>query len=129
MLTDHVKEQEALHASHEALIQASDAGHWMIAVWSVKGNQLKLVDRTTWQFPRAMFLQAIEQLMKVCCDDAVVETLPDDPLPLATIVDGCVQRVVGKLRALDDPDDPSEDTSSDKATNDMASETAEANDG
>lgn len=96
MSKEHVRMGDAVDTVHDALIDATRAGakdsHWMAAVWCVEGGQVKLVRRTTWQFPREEFLTTVAQLASVCVEENIRERetsrlLPDDPLPLAVLED------------------------------------------
>ena len=78
-------EAEARIAS--AVKEATKSGRFMVAVWSVEGSILRLVDRTTWQFPTGDFDESIRMLRRACDNDLSSQQVEDDPLPRADILD------------------------------------------
>ena len=92
MVTIHATNEHAQDVVKMTLEQVATMNHWMIAVWAVEDGRIKLLDRTTWQFPTGDYKAALEQL-KASCDvelariSPVKSTTLNDPLPLA-ILDG-----------------------------------------
>lgn len=87
-MLEHSKESEALMHVNKSMLDASSSGHWMVAVWAVGngGESVRMVNRTTWQFPRNLFLAAIAQLAETCGKEiSGMGKLPDEPLPLAVL--------------------------------------------
>jgi len=92
MVTIHATNEHAQDVVKMTLEQVATVNHWMIAVWAVEDGRIKLLDRTTWQFPTGDYKAALEQL-KASCDAELarisqVKSIElNDPLPLA-ILDG-----------------------------------------
>jgi len=78
---EHTTPGEAQDLHNEAMHQAVRSGHWMSAVWCVEDGQLIMVRRTTYDFPRGDFDNALEQLSKVCAED--VAPAEPEALPMA----------------------------------------------
>lgn len=90
MVTIHATNENAQEVVKMTLAQVVDANHWMVAIWAIEDGRIKLLDRTTWQFPTGDYKTALEQL-KASCDAelariaSVKSTLQNDPLPLAIL--------------------------------------------
>lgn len=107
----HDTADEALLAVQRALQEATEDGKWMVAVWSVAGDQLRLLTRTTWQFPVGdveVALTQVRQSMVVL--QPAPQTLavkPMEPLPIAAAFSprpaelpaGFMERVLRKASA------------------------------
>lgn len=89
--TLHQKGAEAEEFASAALKEAASTSHWMMAVWCVEEGELRMVRRTTFQFPIRDFAVALAQLNQSCYEEALrghvgrVE-LPD-PLPPVNPID------------------------------------------
>lgn len=83
----HDTADEALLAVQRALQEAAEDGKWMVAVWSVVGDQLRLLTRTTWQFPVGDVEGALAQVRQsMTVLQPAPQTLsvkPMEPLPIA----------------------------------------------
>lgn len=54
---------------------------WLAVVWSIEDGKIVLNNKTTCDWPKGDYLEAISQLAHLCFED--VKGLPRDPLPLA----------------------------------------------
>lgn len=55
-------QEEAVVSLENIVIKAVEAGRWMAAVWMVKDGRLFLSGCTTWDFPKADMLPAVDML-------------------------------------------------------------------
>jgi len=76
----HTGSEEALAKFKENLAKAAESGHWMAVCWSVVDEQLVLVGRTTFSFPRGDFAECVRQLQRVCQEEEYAASIPP-PLP------------------------------------------------
>ncbi len=91
----HSTNEEALQAAKALVEQVALAtkdikasSRWMVAAWDVSGGEIKLVGRTTFQFPTGDFLAAIGQLAMSCFEETKLSLQGNKepgPLPWAKI--------------------------------------------
>ena len=79
----HETQASAMESAQTALAQASADGRWMIAVFSVTDGKLQMRTRTTWEFPRGDYSEAVRMLQASIKQE---QSLPiDEPLPVAEL--------------------------------------------
>jgi len=83
-IVNHETPESALSAVQRALQEAGEDGRWMAAIWSVQENRLRLLTRTTWQFPTGDVEEAVAQIRRSFAGEAqVLRVAPMEPLPVA----------------------------------------------
>ena len=87
VVVQHDTAEAALLAVQRALQEAGEDGRWMAAVWSVSENQLRLLTRTTWQFPVGDTEEALNQVRRSMEQEQpkpqTLAVKPMEPLPTA----------------------------------------------
>lgn len=78
----HQTMADAVAHVKKRLGEASEAGKWMVAIWSKRGDKITL-DRTSHHFSAADFDRAVRDLVKDLGAEKAETMLPDDPLPTA----------------------------------------------
>jgi len=81
-------ENEAADAVAEVMRTVTrHSGRWMVAIWQAnEDGSITMGDRSTWRFPTAGFLPAVQQLVDSCVNDKgnspKVDGTVDRPTPL-----------------------------------------------
>jgi hypothetical protein len=57
----HLNPTSAANTCKEAIDRAAESGRFLVAVWAMEGDELRLT-RTTWKFPTDQYEPAIEKL-------------------------------------------------------------------
>lgn len=60
----HKDSSEAVTSMKEAVAQAIQSERWMVGVWVVDGNGVRMIRRTTCQFPKELYDAAVGQLAR-----------------------------------------------------------------
>lgn len=85
---DHTEPEAALRKVQTALQEAAEDGKWMAAVWSVGADgMLRLLTRTTWNFPVGDVTESLAQMRRTFDDQLptpqTLRVRPMEPLPMA----------------------------------------------
>lgn len=57
---------DAVKSIEDFLFDAVESKKWMAAVWKIQDGKIVLVGRTTWDFPTADMMQAVDDLRDDC---------------------------------------------------------------
>lgn len=80
---EHTTSLDAQQQAASAIGEATDSSHWMTATWAVRNGRVELTCRTTYQFPRDRFAEAVG-LLAIDLAGERQGSLPG-PLPMAHV--------------------------------------------